>query len=67
MNAEEFRQHGKRMIDYIVDYLEKDIRGYPPLSRVEPGYLKTLLPQVLYFLLLLINSENVWYVLGGRI
>ena len=46
MNADEFRRRGKEMIDYVADYLEKDIRTYPPLSKVEPGYLKQLVPQV---------------------
>ena len=47
MDAEEFRRRGKEMIDYVADYLEKDIRKYPPLAKVEPGYLKKLIPEVL--------------------
>ncbi|KAK2142653.1 hypothetical protein LSH36_928g00004 [Paralvinella palmiformis] len=45
MDAEEFRRRGKEMIDYVADYLEKDIRKYPPLAKVEPGYLKKLIPE----------------------
>jgi hypothetical protein len=46
MDAEEFRRRGKEMIDFVADYLEKDIQTYPPLSQVQPGYLKELIPQV---------------------
>lgn len=54
MNADEFRRRGKEMIDYVADYLEKNVRTYPPLSKVEPGYLKQLVPQVLYNLQIII-------------
>ena len=43
MDAEEFRRRGKEMIDYVADYLES-IRDRRPLSNVQPGYLKDLIP-----------------------
>lgn len=43
MDAEDFRQHGKEMVDYICSYLE-NIEQYRVIPDVEPGYLKTLLP-----------------------
>ncbi|XP_031788571.1 histidine decarboxylase isoform X3 [Nasonia vitripennis] len=44
MNLEEYRQHGKEMVDYIADYLEniRKRRVYPSVS---PGYLRNILPQ----------------------
>lgn len=43
MDADEFRRRGKQMIDYVADYMES-IRDRRPLSAVEPGYLKRLVP-----------------------
>ncbi|KAK3101688.1 hypothetical protein FSP39_005488 [Pinctada imbricata] len=43
MNAEEFRQHGRQMVDYIANYLE-NIREREVVHRVTPGYLRELLP-----------------------
>ena len=43
MDAEEFRRHGKEMIDYVADYLE-NIRSRRPLPDVAPGYLRDLIP-----------------------
>ena len=43
MNAEEFRRHGKQMVDYIANYLE-NIREREVVHRVTPGYLRPLLP-----------------------
>ena len=43
MDAEEFRRHGKEMIDYVADYLE-NIRTRRPLPDVTPGYLRDLIP-----------------------
>lgn len=43
MNAAEFRQYGKQLIDWIADYLESDDRP-PVLSRVKPGEVKAQLP-----------------------
>ena len=39
MSIEEFRKHGKEMIDYIADYYQ-DIEKYPVRSQVSPGYLR---------------------------
>jgi len=44
MESEEFRVHGKAMIDYCVKYLET-IHERRVTPTVEPGYLKALLPQ----------------------
>lgn len=43
MNADEFREQGKKMIDYVAKYLDTigDRRVTP---NVEPGYLKSLIP-----------------------
>ncbi|XP_066593381.1 histidine decarboxylase [Prorops nasuta] len=43
MNLEEYRKHGKEMVDYIADYLEniRNRRVYPAVS---PGYLRNVLP-----------------------
>lgn len=43
MNAADFRQHGKELIDWIADYLENEDRP-PVLSRVKPGEVKAHLP-----------------------
>ncbi|XP_058794335.1 histidine decarboxylase [Phymastichus coffea] len=44
MNIDEYRKHGKEMVDYIADYLEtiRTRRVYPAVS---PGYLRNILPQ----------------------
>lgn len=44
MSPEEFRKQGKLMIDWIADYYE-NIEKYPVLSQVQPGDIKTKLPQ----------------------
>lgn len=44
MDAVEFREAGKQMIDYIADYLE-NIRDRPVLSSVEPFYVRELVPK----------------------
>ncbi|XP_076623505.1 histidine decarboxylase [Colletes latitarsis] len=43
MNLEEYRKHGKEMVDYIADYLGniRTRRVYPAVS---PGYLRNVLP-----------------------
>lgn len=43
MEAEEFRHHGKALIDFMANYIEtiEDRRVTPT---VEPGYLKTMIP-----------------------
>ena len=43
MNTDEFRKHGKELIDWIADYLEHPER-YPVLSQVRPGEIKAQLP-----------------------
>ncbi|HSF81767.1 MAG TPA: pyridoxal-dependent decarboxylase [Anaerolineales bacterium] len=44
MNPEEFRRHGKALIDWIADYYEH-IEEYPVLSRVRPGEIRAALPK----------------------
>ena len=43
MNASQFRQYGKEMVDYIADYLENlhERRVFP---EVDPGYMQDLIP-----------------------
>lgn len=43
MNAEDFRKYGRKMVDYIADYLE-NIREREVVHKVTPGYLKKKLP-----------------------
>lgn len=43
MNTEEFRVHGKRMIDYICDY-GRTIECRDVAPTVDPGFLRHLLP-----------------------
>ncbi|XP_012942336.1 aromatic-L-amino-acid decarboxylase [Aplysia californica] len=43
MEADEFRQRGREMVDYIADYLE-NINQRRPFPEVSPGYLKHLIP-----------------------
>ncbi|XP_029678418.1 histidine decarboxylase [Formica exsecta] len=43
MNLEEYRRHGKEMVDYIADYLE-NIRYRRVYPAVSPGYLRNVLP-----------------------
>ncbi|ELU05115.1 hypothetical protein CAPTEDRAFT_214615 [Capitella teleta] len=43
MDAKEFRRRGKEMVDYVADYLE-NIQTRRPLSDVQPGYLRQLIP-----------------------
>ncbi|KAI3787862.1 hypothetical protein L2E82_00347 [Cichorium intybus] len=43
MDAEQLREHGHKMVDFIADYY-KCIETFPVLSQVEPGYLRKLLP-----------------------
>lgn len=44
MDIAEFRKQGKKMVDYIADYLEniEERKVYPD---VEPGYLRSLIPE----------------------
>ncbi len=43
MTAEEFRRHGKRVVDWIADYYER-IESLPVLSQVLPGEIRHGLP-----------------------
>lgn len=43
MDVEEFRRHGKEMIDLVADYIDT-IRSRPVSSSVEPGYIWKLVP-----------------------
>ncbi|XP_031827345.1 histidine decarboxylase isoform X2 [Nomia melanderi] len=43
MNLEEYRKHGKEMVDYIADYLA-NIRSRRVYPAVSPGYLRNILP-----------------------
>jgi len=43
MNAAEFRQRGREMVDYVADYLET-ISCRRVIPEVKPGYLSQLLP-----------------------
>ncbi len=43
MTPEQFREEGKKVIDWIADYYE-NIEKYPVLSQVEPGEIKASLP-----------------------
>ncbi|XP_031373733.1 tyrosine decarboxylase 1 isoform X2 [Punica granatum] len=43
MDAEQLREYGHRMVDFIADYY-KTIEDFPVLSQVQPGYLRKLLP-----------------------
>ncbi len=43
MTAEQFRQHGKEVVDWIADYYER-IETLPVLSQVRPGEIRQALP-----------------------
>ncbi len=43
MSPAQFREEGKKVIDWIADYYE-NIEEYPVLSQVEPGEIKASLP-----------------------
>ena len=40
---EDFRKHGKELVDYMADYTESQV-DLPPLPDVTPGYLFSALP-----------------------
>jgi len=44
MTPDEFRRHGKTMVDWIADYYER-IESYPVLSQVKPGEIRASLPK----------------------
>ena len=43
MTAEEFRRHGKEVVDWIADYYER-VEALPVLSQVKPGEIRASLP-----------------------
>ncbi|MCP4757326.1 MAG: aminotransferase class V-fold PLP-dependent enzyme [Proteobacteria bacterium] len=43
MTPEEFRRHGRAVVDWIADYYE-NIESYPVLSQVRPGEIRSALP-----------------------
>ncbi|HEY9473853.1 MAG TPA: pyridoxal-dependent decarboxylase [Mycobacteriales bacterium] len=44
MTPDEFRRHGREVVDWIADYLER-VESLPVLSPVEPGQVRDLLPE----------------------
>jgi aromatic-L-amino-acid decarboxylase len=44
MTPDEFRTHGKALVDWIADYWEA-IESFPVLSQVEPGWVRAQLPE----------------------
>ena len=44
MDGPEFRQRGREMVDYIVDYME-NIGERRVTPNIEPGYLQELIPK----------------------
>lgn len=43
MSAADFRRHGRAVVDYIADYLER-VETLPVLSRARPGEVRSALP-----------------------
>ncbi len=43
MTPEEFRRHGRQVVDWIADYMES-VEERPVLSQVEPGEIRSRLP-----------------------
>ena len=44
MDKESFRRHGHAVIDWIADFLDDRVDGLPVMSEVEPGEIRSLLP-----------------------
>ncbi|HVX42835.1 MAG TPA: pyridoxal-dependent decarboxylase [Mycobacteriales bacterium] len=44
MTPDEFRTHGRQVIDWIADYMER-VESLPVLSAVEPGEIRSRLPE----------------------
>src|SRR5687767_4434398 len=43
MTAEEFRRHGRAVVDWIADYMER-VEDLPVLARTKPGEVRAALP-----------------------
>jgi aromatic-L-amino-acid decarboxylase len=43
MTADEFRRHGRDVVDWIADYME-EVEKFPVLSRARPGEIRAALP-----------------------
>jgi aromatic-L-amino-acid/L-tryptophan decarboxylase len=43
MTPSEFRQHGRQVVDWIADYMER-VERFPVLSQVTPGQIRAQLP-----------------------
>ncbi len=43
MTPEEFRKHGRAVVDWIADYYER-IESFPVLAQVAPGHIRAALP-----------------------
>ena len=43
MTPAEFRQHGRAVIDWIADYMER-VESFPVLAQVKPGEIRAALP-----------------------
>jgi aromatic-L-amino-acid decarboxylase len=43
MSPAEFRRHGRAVVDWIADYMER-VESFPVLSKVQPGDVRALLP-----------------------
>lgn len=43
MNSEVFREKGKKMIDYMCDYM-KNVENFEVTPNIKPGFLRPLLP-----------------------
>jgi aromatic-L-amino-acid/L-tryptophan decarboxylase len=44
MTAEEFRRHGREVVDWIADYYQR-IESFPVLSQAHPGQIRASLPK----------------------
>ena len=44
MTPEQFRRHGREVVDWIADYWER-VESLPVLSRVQPGVISSALPE----------------------
>ena len=43
MTADEFRRHGRAVVDWVADYLER-VGDFPVMAQVAPGEVRALLP-----------------------